>query len=136
MNIIARLEYELAYYDSAVHRFNHYTTRTPPWQWRGTLHSPKLQHYWSLTIRLFNVISKTMIVEVLPLCRDAVGVFYIPIQLGHLIGWGLTPLQLMYSTSPSNWAISLGESYPFAINVFYIPIQLGCHLTVCKQMIC
>ena len=30
MNIIARLEYELAYYDSAIHRFNHYTTRTPP----------------------------------------------------------------------------------------------------------
>ena len=30
VNIIARLEYELAYYDSAVHRFNHYTTRTPP----------------------------------------------------------------------------------------------------------
>ena len=30
MNLIARLEYELAYYDSAVHRFNHYTTRTPP----------------------------------------------------------------------------------------------------------
>ena len=29
MNIIAWLEYELAYYDSAVHRFNHYTTRTP-----------------------------------------------------------------------------------------------------------
>ena len=29
-DVIARLEYELAYYDSAVHRFNHYTTRTPP----------------------------------------------------------------------------------------------------------
>ena len=29
MNVIARLEFELAYYDSAVHRFNHYTTRTP-----------------------------------------------------------------------------------------------------------
>ena len=29
MNIIARLEYELAYYDSAVHRFNHYTTKVP-----------------------------------------------------------------------------------------------------------
>ena len=27
---IARLEYELAYYDSEVHRVNHYTTRTPP----------------------------------------------------------------------------------------------------------
>ena len=30
VNVIARLEYELTYYDSAVHRFNHYTTRTPP----------------------------------------------------------------------------------------------------------
>ena len=30
MNVIVRLEYELAYYDSAVHSFNHYTTRTPP----------------------------------------------------------------------------------------------------------
>ena len=28
VNVIARLEYKLAYYDSAVHRFNHYTTRT------------------------------------------------------------------------------------------------------------
>ena len=27
MNVIARLEYELAYYDSAVHRLNHYPTR-------------------------------------------------------------------------------------------------------------
>ena len=30
VNVIVRLEYELAYYDSIVHRFNHYTTRTPP----------------------------------------------------------------------------------------------------------
>ena len=29
VNVIARLEYELAYFDSAVNRFNHYTTRTP-----------------------------------------------------------------------------------------------------------
>ena len=29
MKVIARLEYELVYYDSAVHRFNYYTTRTP-----------------------------------------------------------------------------------------------------------
>ena len=26
VNVIARLEYELVYYDSAVHRFKHYTT--------------------------------------------------------------------------------------------------------------
>ena len=30
VNVIARLEFELAYYDSEVHRFNHYSTRTPP----------------------------------------------------------------------------------------------------------
>ena len=30
VNVIARLENELPYYDSAVHRFNHYTTGTPP----------------------------------------------------------------------------------------------------------
>ena len=30
MNIIARLENKLAYFDSAVHCFNHYTTRTSP----------------------------------------------------------------------------------------------------------
>ena len=29
VNVIVRLEYELAYYGSAVHRFNHYTTRIP-----------------------------------------------------------------------------------------------------------
>ena len=28
VNVIAQLEFELASYDSAVHRFNHYTTRT------------------------------------------------------------------------------------------------------------
>ena len=30
MNVIVQLEYELAYYNSIVHRFNHYTMRTPP----------------------------------------------------------------------------------------------------------
>ena len=29
-----------------------------PWQWKGTPHSPKFQHYWSLTIRLFSVTSR------------------------------------------------------------------------------
>ncbi len=31
ISITNGLEYELAYYDSEVHRFNHYTTRTPPY---------------------------------------------------------------------------------------------------------
>ena len=37
---------------------------------------------WSLAIRLFNVISKILVWAVLPLCRDAVGVFYSISQLG------------------------------------------------------
>ena len=31
------------------------------WQWRGTPHSPMLQHCWNLTIRLFSVISRTLV---------------------------------------------------------------------------
>ena len=31
------------------------------WQWRSTPHFPKLQHYWSLTIRLFSVIFRVLI---------------------------------------------------------------------------
>ena len=28
---------------------------------KGTPHSPKLQHHWKLTIRLFSVISRTLV---------------------------------------------------------------------------
>ena len=35
---------------------------------------PKLQHCWSLSIRLFSIMSKTLVVRVLPLCREAVSV--------------------------------------------------------------
>ena len=31
------------------------------WQWRGTLHSPKIRHYWNLTLRLFSVICRTLV---------------------------------------------------------------------------
>ena len=59
------------------------------WQWRGTLHSPKLQHYWILTIRLFSVISRTLVGGggggVLTLCREAVNVFDSPQPTGQ---WG------------------------------------------------
>ena len=40
VNVIARLEYKLAYYNSTVHRFNSYTMRTPPeQQWYYLTHS-------------------------------------------------------------------------------------------------
>ena len=32
------------------------------WQWRGYPTFPKLQHYWNLTIKLFSVISRTLVV--------------------------------------------------------------------------
>ena len=42
-----------------------------------------LQHYLNLTIRLFSVISKTLIVGgILPLCIEEVSVFYSTSQLG------------------------------------------------------
>ena len=34
VDMIAQLEYELAYYDSAVHRFNHYTPGYPTLRFR------------------------------------------------------------------------------------------------------
>ena len=46
---------------------------------KGFSASPKLQHYESLTIRLFWVISRTLVgVWVLLICRDAISVFYSP----------------------------------------------------------
>ena len=53
-----------------------------PWQWRGTPHSPKLQYYLNLTISLFSVISKTL---VLPFSKEAVSVFYTASWLGNLV---------------------------------------------------
>ena len=46
------------------------------WHWWDTLHSPKLQYYWSFTIRLFNVLSRKLAGRVLHRCRDGVSVFY------------------------------------------------------------
>ena len=50
---------------------------------------PKLQHYWSLAIKLFSVINRTIVelVGLLPLCRDAV----------------------MYSTAPTDWGLNETE---------------------------
>ena len=49
-------------------------------------HSPTPQQYWSLTIRLFCFINRTLFGRILPLCRGAVSVFYNSIQLGRVIG--------------------------------------------------
>ena len=41
VNVLARPEYELAYYDSAVHRFNNYTTRTSSSKFDGVKYTPQ-----------------------------------------------------------------------------------------------
>ena len=48
------------------------------WQWRGTPHSSNLQHYLNLTMRLFSVVSRTLI-------GGAVGKFYSPSWLGKIL---------------------------------------------------
>ena len=52
MNAVARLEFELTYYDSAVDRFNHYTTRTHP---NGVVSSKWVR---ALVILLGNLLDK------------------------------------------------------------------------------
>ena len=53
---------------------------------KGYSASPKPQYYWSLTVRMFSVISKTFVGGDLPLCREAVGVFYRVSRLGINLG--------------------------------------------------
>ena len=57
-----------------------------------TPYSPKRQHCWDLTIRLFSVISRILIGgEVLPICRSAVSVFCSLSRLGNLLFWTKQP---------------------------------------------
>ena len=89
---------------------------------KGAPYSPKLQHYLSLTIRLFSVISRTLIVcvggGVLTHCRGAVGVFYSSSRLGNLwtlthwhtsVGWQARTYthQAVSKTSQDRWMIRM-----------------------------
>ena len=55
------------------------------WQWRNTPHFHNFQHYWSLTIGLFWVISRTLIGGVLPLESNAIIVFCRPSRVGQMM---------------------------------------------------
>ena len=50
----------------------------------GTRHSLKLQHYWNLTIRLLNVVSRTFV--------------------GGVWSYPSAKVQSVYSSAPANWA--------------------------------
>ena len=51
VNVIAQLEYELTYYDSTVHRFNHYTTRTPSHGFWFSFSFVKCQLTWVINLQ-------------------------------------------------------------------------------------
>ena len=109
------------------------------WQWKGTPHSPKLQYYWDLIIRLFSVISRIFIGGgmlnpqqkssrcilqsqpiglllggVLSLCRDAVGVFCSPS--------GLDKFTSIYFIDKSRALFVLNVSSIFTLNTTW-PIK-------------
>ena len=59
MRVIARLEFELAYYDSTFHHFNHYTMRTPPPNYKVeynwiTMEKYKLKVYSLLSVIVYS----------------------------------------------------------------------------------
>ena len=73
------------------------------------LYSPKPQHYWDLTIRLFSVISKTLVGrDLTPLQRCSWCILQ-PQPTGQHSLWGgsypFAEVQSVYSTAPADWAI-------------------------------
>ena len=80
--------------------------------------SPKLQHYRSLAIRLFNDLSRTLVGGVIPLCRDAVGVFWSSGRLGHILLSGA-----LYEGWSSLRCIQL-KALPFIQHVF-LRVHIG-----------
>ena len=66
VNVIVRLEFELAYYDSAVECFNHYTPDTPPDCLLNT-------HFLFCSVSLFNGISTFTIYSNPSLYKDGRG---------------------------------------------------------------
>ena len=63
-------------------------------------------YYYCLTIRLFSVLSRNLIQGVLPLCSDAVSVFYCPNWMGHLFYWvAKKKMMMIYLSGPSMRAV-------------------------------
>ena len=71
------------------------------WQWMGILHSLKLQHYCSLTTRLFSIICRTLV-------RGG--------------SYPFAEKQLVYSRAPTDWAMHLMVKLQY-INVVAIGLS-------------
>ena len=99
---------------------------------RGTPHSPKLQHYWNFTIRLFSVISWTLIGGVLPLCREAISVFYSPSRLGNIL---LEELCIMQVATLHTYIYIYIYIYIYAILFLVIVLMLKMQYTIKMHII-
>ena len=84
------------------------------WHWRCTPHSPKLQYYWSLSDRLFNVISRILVGESYPTAKyqscilqpQPTGPFFY--QYFIMCVWGGTKSAQIYrkdNTDCSHWPL-------------------------------
>ena len=124
-NVITWVEFELA----AFMYFSHYKTGTslPSSQKTQQTNKPNLQG-WYLTLRWFNVISRTLVGLVIGLCSDEVGVFYNPSRLG------------CYKCFQVLVGVVIGLCSD-EVGVFYNPSRLGCYkcfqvlvITFCKLL--
>ena len=68
-------------------------------QWRGTLYSPKLQHYRNVTIRLFCVISRS---------------------------YPSAEVQSVYSTAPADWAIHQLKMWTYCLYRWFFQSSEAC----------
>ena len=127
-----------------------YSTASANWATRWGHLIPLLRCSWCI---LQPQPTGPLVGSVLPICWDAVGVFYSPSQLGHLLGasYPFAEMQFVYSTASANWATRWGSLTPLqrcsqyilqpqltrplvggvlplcwdAVGVFYSPSQLG-----------
>ena len=99
MNVIARLEYELAYYDSAVHRFNHYTTRTPvdmmTWWWWWWCQEHQRQLVMTITFMSFTGVGVSASL------RRSGGLFIVFWPILTILLFGCSRLVLLFLTLPA-----------------------------------
>ena len=99
----------------------------PEWTW---------VHYWNLTIRLFRVIFRTLVVGgVLPLCRDAIGVFYSPAYLATFtMDYYYYKTLLEFDSNPWNHII-VSQQMINIKELLVLDNNTWNHLTVCQQII-
>ena len=88
VNEIARLEYELAYYDSVVHRFNHYTTRTPHPRYllKNLFEDVFLLWCWAWIAEDYTVMMLKFVNSAINVCSNLSGCFeVVPLSLAPTI---------------------------------------------------